>query len=299
MIGGKNCLEQNVKIHSVKYNFMMSVILKVSSFVFPLITLPYITRTLGAVGNGKVAFVTSVINYFVMLSQLGIPTYGIRACAKCRDNKDELTKTVQELLIINTVAVVASYILLIAVMVAVPKFREEPAFLIKNPVDTVRYKIITPLECRPKHSIAFLYHEKPHKGFKYAYEVILKLRAKYPDLSVEVFGVYTRPKYFPSFIKYTKSASQQQTIEIYNKSAVFLCATVAEGYGLTGLEAMACGASLASTDYQGVHEYAIDGVNALLSSVKDVDALVANVSRLFDEDELRYRIAKAGVQSVQ
>lgn len=46
---------------------------------------------------------------------------------------------------------------------------QKQAFLIKNPVDTVRYKIITPLECRPKHSIARLYHEKPHKGVKYAY----------------------------------------------------------------------------------------------------------------------------------
>lgn len=83
------------------------------------------------------AFATSVINYFVMLSQLGIPTYGIRACAKCRDNKDELTKTVQELLVINTVAVVASYILLIAVIVVVPKFREEPELMIINSLTLV------------------------------------------------------------------------------------------------------------------------------------------------------------------
>ena len=62
---------------------------------------------------------------------------------------------------------------------------------------------------------------------------------------------------------------------------------------------MACGAALVSTDYQGVHEYAVDGINALLSPVKDVDALVTNVSRLFDGDELRYRIARAGIRSVQ
>lgn len=176
---------------------------------------------------------------------------------------------------------------------------QRPAALISNPVDIASYKIVTPLKDRSKHSVALLYHEKPHKGFKYAYEAILKLREIYPDLSVEIFGVYERPHFFPSYIKYTKSASQQQTIEIYNKSAVFLCATVAEGYGLTGLEAMACGAALVSTDYQGVHEYAVDNVNALLSPVKDVDALVANVSRLFDDDELRYRIARAGVESVQ
>lgn len=62
---------------------------------------------------------------------------------------------------------------------------------------------------------------------------------------------------------------------------------------------MACGAALVSTDYQGVHEYATDGANALLSPVKDVDALVSNVSKLFDNDELRYQIAEAGMKSVQ
>ena len=75
-------MQQSIKIRSVKYNFAMNIILKMSSFVFPLISLPYITRTLGAEGNGKVAFASSVITYFSMFAQLGIPTYGIRACAK-------------------------------------------------------------------------------------------------------------------------------------------------------------------------------------------------------------------------
>ena len=74
-----------------------------STFIFPLITFPYVSRILGPVGTGKVSFATSVISYFSMFAQLGIPTYGIRACAKVRDNKDKLTKTAHELLIINLI----------------------------------------------------------------------------------------------------------------------------------------------------------------------------------------------------
>ena len=44
-----------------------------------------------------------------MFAQLGIPTYGIRACAKVRDNKEELTRTAQELVIINLVMSIVSY----------------------------------------------------------------------------------------------------------------------------------------------------------------------------------------------
>lgn len=135
--GARKNLEQNVKIHSVKYNFMMNIILKISAFIFPLITLPYITRTLGAVGNGKVAFASSVIAYFAMFAQLGLPTYGIRVCAKCRDDKDKLTQTVQELLLINTVSVVIVYLALIVSVVTIPKLREESGLMLINSVTLI------------------------------------------------------------------------------------------------------------------------------------------------------------------
>ena len=87
-----------MKIHSVKFNFIMNFIMSASSIVFPLITFPYISRVLMATGNGKVATASAVITYFNMFASLGIPTYGIRACAKVRDDKEKLSKTVQELL---------------------------------------------------------------------------------------------------------------------------------------------------------------------------------------------------------
>lgn len=125
---------EKIRIHSVKYNFVMNVILKISQYIFPLITLPYITRVLGTVGNGKVAFATSVISYFTMFAQLGIPTYGVRVCAQCRDNKERLTQTVQELLIINLISVFIAYFFLIISMLTINKFQEEPVLLIINSI---------------------------------------------------------------------------------------------------------------------------------------------------------------------
>lgn len=124
--------DKGIHIHSVKYNFVMNVILKISQYIFPLITLPYMTRTLRAVGNGKVAFATSVITYFSMFAQLGIPSYGVRECARCRDDKDKLTKTVQELIMINSISVLLSYVLLVISMLTVEKLQEEPLLLIIN-----------------------------------------------------------------------------------------------------------------------------------------------------------------------
>ena len=77
----------------------MNFILTASSVIFPLITFPYISRILLPVGTGKVASALAVVNYFSMVSMLGIPTYGIRACAQVRDDKEKLSRTVQEILI--------------------------------------------------------------------------------------------------------------------------------------------------------------------------------------------------------
>ncbi|MDM8261387.1 flippase [Limosilactobacillus vaginalis] len=112
----------NIKIHSIKYNLFMNVILKASAFIFPLITFPYVSRILGAGANGKISFASSVISYFSLCASLGIPSYGIRKCAEVRDDRELLSKTVQELLMINIVCTVISYTILVMLIFIIPKF---------------------------------------------------------------------------------------------------------------------------------------------------------------------------------
>lgn len=116
---------------SLKLNFVMNAILTMSSFIFPLISFPYVSRILLPEGTGKVSFATSLIAYFAMFAQLGIPTYGIRACARVRDDKQALTKTAQELLIINCVMTVLAYAALAVALLFVPRLRSErPLYLL-------------------------------------------------------------------------------------------------------------------------------------------------------------------------
>ncbi len=115
---------------SLKKNFIMNAILTMSSFIFPLITFPYVSRILLPVGTGKVQFATSVITYFAMFAQLGIPVYGVRACAQVRDDKEKLSRTVHELLVINFITSIISYILLALSICFVPKLQSERLLLI-------------------------------------------------------------------------------------------------------------------------------------------------------------------------
>ena len=110
---------------SLTLNFVMNAILTMSQFLFPLITFPYISRILLPTGTGKVSFATSVVSYFALFAQLGIPTYGIRACAKVRDDRKALERTVQELFLINLIMSILAYIVLFLAIAFVPRMRQE------------------------------------------------------------------------------------------------------------------------------------------------------------------------------
>ena len=115
---------------SLKLNIAMNMILTISSFVFPLITFPYVSRVLGPESLGKVSWAASVIAYFNLFAQLGIPTYGIRACAEVRDDRTELSRTVREILFINLIMTAASYILLALGIFMIPKLRAEKTLFV-------------------------------------------------------------------------------------------------------------------------------------------------------------------------
>ncbi len=117
--------QKHVKIRSVKFNAIMNTILTLSGFIFPLITFPYVSRILQPEGTGAVSFANSIVMYFTMIASLGVPTYGIRACSKVRDNKEELSRTVQEILILNLVLTALVYIAYFGAVLNVDKMHND------------------------------------------------------------------------------------------------------------------------------------------------------------------------------
>lgn len=119
------------KQKSLKINFIMNTLLSISSVIFPLISFPYVSRVLLPDGMGKVSFATSIISYFTMIAMLGVPVYGVRACAMVRNNKEQLSRCVQEILLINIIMSTASYLLLTGAVFLVPRlYSDRELFLI-------------------------------------------------------------------------------------------------------------------------------------------------------------------------
>lgn len=125
------------KTASVRFNFIMNILLTLSNVIFPILTFPYVSRVLQAEGTGRISFVGSVVAYFVMIGMLGIPNYGIRQCAKVREDKDVLSKTVQEIFLLNTIAMGISVLLYGVSITLVPRLAQEKTLFIVNLVTLV------------------------------------------------------------------------------------------------------------------------------------------------------------------
>ena len=170
---------------------------------------------------------------------------------------------------------------------------------IPNGIDYEKYSLIKNIEDR-KPMIAMLYNKSNRKGAVYGIEALKITKKHHPNIEAVLFGVIPRPKSLPSWIKYIQNPNQNELVEeIYNKSSIFLCSSLYEGWGLPGAEAMSCGCALISTDTGGVKEYATDKENSLLSTPKDVIEIVENINLLLNDDKMRVSLASKGYQNIK
>lgn len=126
----------------------------------------------------------------------------------------------------------------------------------------------------------------PRRGAKRLESMIKKIKERYGEaVSVETFGEYcTFADVDHGKCSPDKVASIMRTASIVIEPSDF------QGFGLPGLEGMASGCALVSTDNMGVHEYGIHSVNCFIANT-DRD-LLSHVYELIDNPELVERIGK-------
>lgn len=109
-------------------NALFNTAYKALSVIFPLVTVSYASRVLGADGIGNVSSVQNIVTYFTMFASLGIPTYGVRIIAKLREDENySCDENFTELFLINflsTLLCALSYFILISTFTKFNELRE-------------------------------------------------------------------------------------------------------------------------------------------------------------------------------
>ena len=78
---------------STRKNTLYNVSYRVFSVLLPLVTAPYLSRTVGRAGVGLYAYAWSVSYVFCLVGMLGLNDYGVREIARVRDDPEALNRT--------------------------------------------------------------------------------------------------------------------------------------------------------------------------------------------------------------
>lgn len=103
-------------MNEVKKNYFFNLMFQVLNIVAPLITMPYVSRVLGAAGVGEYSYTYSIVSYFLIVASLGTSLYGCREISNNYTNKEKKSQVFWEILIIRICAssvVTLGYIILI------------------------------------------------------------------------------------------------------------------------------------------------------------------------------------------
>lgn len=104
----------------IKKNILFNTLLSLSQILFPLLTFPYASRILGPSVIGKLNFVDSLTQYFVLFSAIGIPLYAVRELSKIRSDAYKSNKLFTELIILHLTTTIF-FLLIYAITLAVIK----------------------------------------------------------------------------------------------------------------------------------------------------------------------------------
>ncbi len=96
-----------------------------TGIIFPMITFPYAARVLLPEGIGTINFFSSIINYIVLLTNLGIPLYAVKEVAKFQNDKILRDKNTVEIIILSTILCLFGYIIVWVLAELVPDIHKQ------------------------------------------------------------------------------------------------------------------------------------------------------------------------------
>lgn len=100
-----------MKNKSITKNYIYNLIYQILVLILPLITTPYVSRTLGAENIGIYSYTLSITTYFILFGSLGISMYAQREIAYVQDDKQKRSKIFWEIIIFRNMTMAIAMLL--------------------------------------------------------------------------------------------------------------------------------------------------------------------------------------------
>jgi glycosyltransferase involved in cell wall biosynthesis len=156
---------------------------------------------------------------------------------------------------------------------------------------------------RMPNSLFFLGRLESRKGIDFLIKTIPKVKERLNDIQLFIGGDgFLRP-FLENFIKQNHlennvhllgTVDDSELNEWYNKVSLVVIPSIFEGFGLTAIEAVACGTPVIATEVDGLRDVIEDEVNGLLVQYNDVEALSAKIIYLLKDKDKQSKLSLNG-----
>jgi PST family polysaccharide transporter len=123
-----NSLKAQLKsgnLRQITENFLSLSTVQLLGYIFPLIILPYLVRTIGTEKFGLTETATSFLGIFLMLTNYGFPYSASRQISIARDNRKSVSEIFSAVLTLKILFMVIGFLILCSFIFTVNKFRTE------------------------------------------------------------------------------------------------------------------------------------------------------------------------------
>lgn len=167
-----------------------------------------------------------------------------------------------------------------------------------NAINREEFFIETPPPERT-NDVLMIYHPHKIKGAGDGIAVLKMLKSKIPDLKAVIITPRQPVHHIPAWVEVIIRPPVAELRHLYNSSKVFLNTSHLEGWGMTVMEALACGCAVVATKNLGMQEYLTNSQDAFLYPISDINGLTTNILRLLEDGILRQTLTTNGLRTIQ
>ena len=96
---------------SIRKNYVYNLLYQILVIIIPIITIPYVSRILGARNIGIYGYTLSISAYFILVGSLGVSLYGQREIAYLQGKKKKYSKKFWEIFLLRIITMAISSII--------------------------------------------------------------------------------------------------------------------------------------------------------------------------------------------
>ncbi len=161
-------------------------------------------------------------------------------------------------------------------------------------VELSRY-VLPHIPERKKDLILYVGRVKRYKGLDVLLRALVLLLPRHPEMRLAVAGSgddvprlrdLAAQLGVESSVDFLGFVTETRKVELYHEAMIVVNSSLKEGWGLTSIEANACGTPVVATDVPGLCDSVRNGETGFLVPFGDADAFARSMERLLEDSQL-------------